>query len=228
MKRSDVSRRGFLRATVAGAAVGRRSRRRKAGVTTAGRAKSLPRYSDYLKDLEKGDETLPPTENNIEGPFYRPGAPFLGNGGKLPAADKGDVILVEVTIVARNGRPVAGAEMDLWHASAAGHYDNGDPDDPPPNDEYHLRGRFRTDDKGKCWFQTVRPGHYAMTADLYRTAHVHFIIRAEGYRTLTSQFFFKGEKYSKTDPWFKPSMVLDLKPDGDKFRAEFKIVLSRA
>ena len=138
------------------------------------------------------------------------------------------MIHVDVTIVGRNGKPVKGAEMDVWHASAAGHYDNGDPDDPPPNDKYTLRGRFKADDNGKLWFQSVRPGHYAITANLYRTAHVHFIIRAEGHQTLTSQFFFKGEQYSKTDPWFKPSMVLDLKPDGDGFRAAFKIVLTRA
>jgi protocatechuate 3,4-dioxygenase beta subunit len=228
MSRQKVSRRGFLRTTIAGAAVTAAGAAAEVSAARAGAPKTAPQYADYLKDLDKGEETETPTEGNIEGPFYRPGAPFLGNGGKLPGADKGDVIRVDVTIVARNGKPIKGAEMDLWHSSAAGHYDNGDPDDPPPNDKYSLRGRFLTDEKGAVWFQSVRPGHYSITAELYRTAHIHFIIRAEGYQTLTSQFFFKGEQYSKTDPWFKPSMVLDLKPDGDGFRAKFKIVLTRA
>ncbi len=227
MKRRKVSRRGFLKTAIAGAAAA------SAAGTVAGsvaaqaeQPKAPPKYSDYLKDQDKGNETEAPTESNIEGPFYRPGAPFRTK--LYEGEEKGDKLLITGTVVARNGRPVPGAVLEVWHTNAFGRYDNDDPDNPPANDQFHLRARIKADEKGKYQFETVRPGHYPITPTQFRTAHVHLKVHAEGYQSLTTQFFFKGEKYNKTDSWFKPSMVLDLKADGDRFVASFKIVLTRA
>jgi protocatechuate 3,4-dioxygenase beta subunit len=220
MSRKRLSRRGFLTSTLAGAAAAQPT------PAQAGSSKKAPKYSDYLKDLDKGGETETPTEGNIEGPFYRPGVPERSKLNR--DGDKGDRLVIAGTIVNTRGEPIEGAVLEVWHANAVGQYDNGDPDHPPLNEVFHLRGRITTGKDGRYQFRTVRPGYYPVTPTQFRTAHIHFIVRAEGYQTLTSQFFFKGEKYNRTDPWFKPSMVLDLKPVEDHFEATFRIVLRRA
>jgi protocatechuate 3,4-dioxygenase beta subunit len=223
MKRRKVSRRGFLRSALAGAA----------GVSAAGalpapaaEPKAPPMYSDYLKEKGTAGDTLPVTENNIEGPFYRPGAPFRTRLSQ--PGDKGDVLVISGVVLNRKGEPIADALLDLWHASAFGRYDNDDPAHAPPENEFRFRGRLKTDKEGRFQLETVRPGHYSLSPEQYRTAHVHFRVTADGYETLTSQFFFDDEPYNKTDAWFKPSMVLDLKPDAGKFVTNVKIVLARA
>ena len=45
-----------------------------------------------------------------------------------------------------------GAEVDVWHASPVGLYENQDPDQA----EMNLRGKFTTDADGRFWFWTVK------------------------------------------------------------------------
>jgi protocatechuate 3,4-dioxygenase beta subunit len=232
MKHRKLSRRGFLRSTFAGAAgvsaVGAAAAQTDKG-DKADEPKAPPKYSDYLKDLDKCNGPLPLTENNIEGPFYRPGAPWIQKGGKLhEEGDMGDVLIISGTVLNRQGQPIPEAWLEVWHSSTFGHYDNEDPDNPPPNKKFRLRGRIPTDKQGEFAFETIRPGHYKIGPTQHRTAHMHVKVHAPGHQSLTTQFFFKGEKYNKTDPWFKPSMVFDLKPEGEKFRATIELVLEKA
>lgn len=235
MKRRKVSRRGFLRSALAGAAgaagaagTGATPARAEPPVPATGPAapREPPKYSDYLKDLDKGNAGLPPTEENIEGPFYRPGAPIRTK--LYQEGDKGDVLVISGQVVGQDGKPVGNAVLDVWHTNAFGRYDNDDPAHPPPADVYRFRGKIRANDKGEFQFETVRPGHYKLFAGVYRTAHMHFMVSADGYKPLTSQFFFRGEEYNATDPWYKPEMVLDLKPQDGKFLATTRLVLARA
>jgi protocatechuate 3,4-dioxygenase beta subunit len=170
-----------------------------------------------------GKEVLA-TPENIEGPFYRPEAPFRTR--LCEASEKGQKIVLQGQILAPDGSPIRDAVLDVWHASAFGHYDNDNPDTPPPEGEFRLRGRIATEKEGKYRLESVRPGHYKITPTVFRPAHIHFKVYAPGFQTLTSQFFFKGEKYNKIDPWFMPSMVLDMKPQGNVFVAHYTIVLA--
>jgi protocatechuate 3,4-dioxygenase beta subunit len=226
MTRRKLSRRGFLSSALGGAAAASAAQALSAQGAPPAQPAAPPTKADYLKDLDRAGETLPLTDNNIEGPFYRPGAPFRTKLSE--PGDKGDVLAISGTVIARNGRPIAGAVLDVWHASAFGRYDNDDADHPPAEDEFRLRGKIRTDKEGRFQFETVRPGHYQLSPGQYRTAHMHFRVTAEGYQSLTSQFFFGDEEYNKTDPWFKASMVLPLEPQQGKFLARIRIVLARA
>jgi protocatechuate 3,4-dioxygenase beta subunit len=227
MKRRKVSRRGFLRSALAGAAGASAAGALPAqGAEPEPQPKPPPKYSDYLKEKGTAGDTLPVTENNIEGPFYRPGAPFRNKLSE--STDKGDVLVISGTVVNRKGEPIANATLDVWHASAFGRYDNDDPKHPPSEKEFRFRGKLKTDKEGLFQLETVRPGHYVLSPEQFRTAHVHFRVTADKYETLTSQFFFSDEPYNKSDAWFKPSMVLDLKPDAGKFVASVKIVLATA
>jgi catechol 1,2-dioxygenase len=222
MNKTNVSRRGFLRSAVAGALAAPAV----PAAVAAPRAKAPPKYSDYLVLLDKGRETEPATEDNIEGPFFRADAPFRTT--LYEKGEKGDVLVISGTVVSRNGRPLEGALLEIWQASADGRYDNDDPNHPPAKNEFRLRGRLKTNKDGSYQFETVRPSPYRIGARQYRPAHIHVKVHHEGHRSLTTQLYFKGDKYNKTDPWYKPSLAIDPKAEGKKFAATFKFVLAKA
>jgi catechol 1,2-dioxygenase len=188
-----------------------------------------PRYADYLTALDKANETEAATEDNIEGPFYRPNAPLRN---KLhDKGEKGVVLVIAGKVVSRNGRPLAGAMLEVWQATADGRYDNDDPARPPKKDEFRLRGRLRTDDEGNYQFETIRPAPYQVGPAQYRPAHIHIKVHHEGHKSLTTQLYFKDDKYNKTDPWFKPSLVVEYQQDEkdkNRFLGTFKFVLAKA
>ncbi|RZL73488.1 MAG: catechol 1,2-dioxygenase, partial [Rhodococcus sp. (in: high G+C Gram-positive bacteria)] len=83
----------------------------------------------------------------IEGPFYLPGAPMLtGPLNVMPQRpdEKGEPLLFHGTVTGTDGKPLGGAELDLWHADADGLYSNIHPNIP----DYNLRGRFTSEPDG--------------------------------------------------------------------------------
>src|SRR6266851_5580256 len=192
-----VSRRSFLTGTAAAVVAApllKQTARSEEPAKTAN-------YKDYLINYEQpGDQTLPATEKDIEGPFYRDGAPMRST--LFEKGEKGDVLVMSGTVVARNGRPLAGVLLDVWQCNADGKYDNDDPNNPPKKDQFILRGRVKTNDKGEYEFTTIRPVPYSIGENRYRPAHIHIKASKEGYTELTSQIYFKGDKYNKTDPWY--------------------------
>ena len=86
-------------------------------------------------------------------------------------------------------KPLAGAQVDIWHCDALGVY--SDVQDPGFNTtgQKFLRGYQVTDALGSARFVTVYPGWYPG-----RTVHVHFKIRtapvAQRSFEFTSQLYF--------------------------------------
>ena len=85
--------------------------------------------------------------------------------------------------------PLPGAQVDIWHCDAQGHY--SDVQDPgfDTSEQKWLRGYQVTDGEGVAAFTTIYPGWYSG-----RAVHIHFKIRtdpaaAQGYE-FTSQLFF--------------------------------------
>jgi len=92
-----------------------------------------------------------------------------------------------------------------------GFYENQDEEQPDMN----LRGRFKTDAKGKFNFKSVRPSGYpvpvdgpcgdllrAQLRDPYRPAHVHYMISKPGYQVLITQVFADDDHRLHTDVTF--------------------------
>ena len=78
--------------------------------------------------------------------------------------------------------PVTGAQVDVWHANAAGEY--SDVAQNGTTGQTWLRGYQVTDGDGKVTFRTIWPGWYRG-----RAVHIHFKVRASGLE-FTSQLFF--------------------------------------
>lgn len=152
------------------------------------------------------------TERNPLGPFYREGAPFREH---LAEGVKGTPIAVSGKVTDADGKPLAGAIVDLWHADPKGVYDND-------GDEFLCRGRVKADAAGAYAFRTVHPGHYTDGA-VGRPSHIHYRVTAEGAKELVTQLYFKGDPRNAADGLVKDSLVVEIK-DG---KGTFDLVLAR-
>jgi protocatechuate 3,4-dioxygenase beta subunit len=165
------------------------------------------------------------TESTVLGPFHRKKAPRYPLGANI-SKNRKDGIPCRVTGTIRDlkGRPVAGAELDVWEAGADGFYDM------QKGKAMNLRGVFKADAKGRFHFRCVRPEFYPVPHDgpvgrmlratgrhPMRPPHLHFWITARGYKPLITHLFVKGGKYLDSDAVFgvKPELIIDFRKGKD-------------
>lgn len=159
------------------------------------------------------------TETTVLGPFYVADPPERPLGADISDGVRGEPLLVEGTVRATDGTPIAGAAVDTWHSDQDGYYD------VQRGDELTLRARFRTDDEGRFWFWSIVPASYPIANDgpvgellraqgrhPYRPAHVHFKIAAPGCEELGTHVFVAGDRYLDSDAVFgvKESLIREL------------------
>lgn len=152
------------------------------------------------------------TTQNLLGPFWRMHSPLTENGGSiLRSPTPGEALRVEGLVIDATGLPVANAEVDIWHASPVGLYEQQDKAQANMN----LRGKFTTNTAGKFWFTSVKPTGYPVPTDgvvgrllkaqnrhPYRPAHLHALIFKEGFKTLISQVYADDDEHLETDVQF--------------------------
>jgi hydroxyquinol 1,2-dioxygenase len=149
------------------------------------------------------------TESTVLGPFYRDDPPRFPLGADISAGAPGAPLLVDCTVSATDGAPLAGVTVDTWQADEDGFYD------VQKGAEQALRARFTTDDTGRFWFRTVVPADYPIPDDgpvgdlltafgrhPWRPAHVHFRLAAEGHHELITHLFLPGSPYLESDAVF--------------------------
>src|ERR1700676_5775519 len=108
-------------------------------VQIAGSCNAILRRPDgsLLGDMFDGAGSHAETTANLLGPFWRPGSPHMANGESIVRSPTpGDPVLVRAWVKDRRGRPVADAEVDVWHASTEGYYESQD----PAQADMNLRG----------------------------------------------------------------------------------------
>jgi len=139
----------------------------------------------------------------------------------------GPVLFVNCTLRDRDGKPIEGAEVDVWHSSPEGFYEQQDPKQADMN----LRGKFMTDVQGHFGFRSVKPAGYPIPIDgpvgdlvratgrhHYRPAHLHFLIFKPGFKTLISQIYVNDDDKLETDVQFGVTRALIgdfVRHDGD-------------
>ena len=168
--------------------------------------------------LNNGEGGRRETTANLMGPFWRLGSPRLANGDSLVRSPTpGAPIFVNAWVRDREGRPVAGAEVDVWHTSAEGFYENQDPGQADMN----LRGTFVTDAAGHVAFRSVKPAGYPIPVNgpvgallraqgrhNMRPAHIHFLIHKPGYKAQFSQVYSSDDPFLETDVQFGVTRAL--------------------
>ena len=149
------------------------------------------------------------TPRTIEGPLWVPGAPLCKGEARLDQdPEAGEALFMEGQVRDIEGRPVAGAIVDVWHANTKGGYSHFD----PSQSRYNLRRRIETDAEGRYRFRSILPAGYGCppegpTQQLLdrmgrhgrRPAHIHFFVTAPGFRKLTTQINIEGDEYLHDD-----------------------------
>ena len=168
--------------------------------------------------LLNNDTSAGGTTANLMGPFWRAGAPRTASGGSIVRSPTpGAPVFVKAWVHDRAGRAIEGAEVDVWHASPEGYYENQDPGQADMN----LRGRFVTDADGFFAFRTLKPAGYPVpvsgpAGDLLRAqgrhnmrpAHLHVLIHKPGYKAQFSQVYSSDDPHLETDAQFGVTLAL--------------------
>jgi protocatechuate 3,4-dioxygenase beta subunit len=99
----------------------------------------------------------------------------------------GTPLLLELSIVnAKTCKPIRNADVEIWHADAAGEYSGFDGGSGAQTRTRYLRGHQRSNALGRASFLTVFPGWYPG-----RTPHVHLKAHIGQDRVVhTGQVFF--------------------------------------
>lgn len=162
-----------------------------------------------LNNVQNDNET---TTQNLLGPFWRLHAPTTQNGGSLIRSTlEGAPMYVDLQFKDRHGEPIAELDVDIWHCSARGLYENQDDAQAHMN----LRGKFTSDHEGRIWFRSIKPAGYSipvntLTGQLvalqhrhaYRPAHIHVLAFKDGYKTMISQIYASDDPNLTSDVQF--------------------------
>ena len=169
-------------------------------------------FSALVCLLNNGDHGQTETDASQLGPFWRMNSPLTPSGGSIVRSPTpGPVLFVDAYYRNARGKPIEGVEVDVWHSSPEGFYENQD----PTQSDMNLRGKFITDAQGHFNFRSVKPAGYPIPIDgpvgellraqgrhNMRPAHLHFLAYKPGYKTLISQIYPPDDKYIDTDVQF--------------------------
>jgi protocatechuate 3,4-dioxygenase beta subunit len=118
----------------------------------------------------------------------------------------GERIVVHGRVLEDDGRPVAGALVEIWQANAAGRYEHERDRHPAPLDpNFTGAGRCVTDAEGRYRFVTIKPGAYPWGnhENAWRPAHIHFSLLGRAFtQRLVTQMYFPGDPLFAHDPIF--------------------------
>ena len=163
---------------------------------------------------------IAPTEATVEGPFFWPGAPDMPLGADIAEGVPGEPTLYMGRVTDVDGRPLAGALLDVWSGDGDGKYDVQLSAEPTMK----ARGRLRTDAEGRYWFWSIRPNYYPVPDDgpvgdmlratnrnINRPGHIHMMVSADGHVPLTTHIFVAGSPYIDEDVVFgkRDSLVVE-------------------
>ena len=118
-----------------------------------------------------------PTPEDMEGPFYKSGAP--SRASLVEAESKAARMVLAGRVLSAKCQPLANARLDFWHADDKGAYDHAG---------FRYRGIVVTDAQGRYRLETNQPPPY-----MGRPRHIHVKLQAQGAKVLTTQLYFPGE-----------------------------------
>ena len=144
------------------------------------------------------------TPSDMEGPFYKSGAPLRAN--LVEAGSTADKMVLTGVVRAADCKPLANVSLDFWHADDKGEYDNAG---------YRHRGIVTTDGQGRYRLETILPPPYAG-----RPRHIHVKLQRVGGRVLTTQLYFPGEARGANS-----ALVVKMERRADARVASFDFIL---
>ena len=172
------------------------------------------------------------TPSQTEGPFYPVSLPkdadfdLLRNGSLEYRGGKPS--WVEGSVTDLQGKPLAGAQVEIWQCDETGHYhhpgDRGDKADPA----FQGFGRVTVGADGSYRFRTIRPVPYTG-----RTPHIHVKVKLGTRELLTTQLYVAGDPgnerdgiWRRLDDQARAAVTVPFVAGADGLRASFPIVVA--
>ena len=178
------------------------------------------------------------TPSTVEGPFHIPDAPEIANGADMAKGAPGIPCFVTGSVKGLDGKPIAGAVLDLWQTDGEGLYE-----EQRRTVEPWMRGIYKSQADGSYTVRTVAPISYTIPMDgpvgqffncttmsHMRPAHIHFAVSAPGHHYLVTHLFQKGDEYINNDVVYgvKDALIVDFvkrppgkAPNGDMVDTSF-------
>jgi protocatechuate 3,4-dioxygenase beta subunit len=171
------------------------------------------------------------TPAQTEGPFYPVTLPADADNDLLRNGTlnygRGEPAWVEGQVLDLQGRPVTGAQVEIWQCDEAGHYHHpGDGGRADP--AFQGFGRTRVGADGSWRFRTIRPVPYSG-----RTPHIHVKVRLAERELLTTQLYVAGDPNNARDglwrrlaPADREALTVPFSAGAGGVRARFPIVVA--
>ena len=180
---------------------------------------------------------LPRTPSQTRGPFYPHDPPLdadtdLVRVGGRDALARGVITHLSGVVRDARGRPVPGAQVEIWQCDVNGRYHHPrDRRNAPLDENFQGYGRTRTGAAGGYRFRTIRPVAYPG-----RAPHIHFAIGGRGFEPLITQMYVQDAPENAYDgllnrignPGRRASLIVPFEPHPDlagEQTARFDIVL---
>lgn len=171
------------------------------------------------------------TPAQTEGPFYPVEFPkdtdydLLRNGSLT--YPEGQRTWLEGHVSDLAGRPLSGAQVEIWQCDGAGHYHHAG-DGGRADNRFQGFGRVTAGADGSYRFRTIRPVAYSG-----RTPHIHVKVRLGPRELLTTQLYVAGEPGNARDflwrglsPADRDVLTAPFVPGPDGMRASFPLVVA--
>ena len=177
-------------------------------------------------------EPLRVTPAQSEGPFYPLELPEDTDFDLLRQGDlryaRGQSSWLDGTVRDTDGRPVRGANVEIWQCDVDGHYRHprdGGRADPA----FQSFGRVAVDAQGRYRFRTIRPVAYSG-----RAPHIHVKVKLAQRTLLTTQLYVEGDPgnvadglwRSLRDPIDRAALTVPFRPAAEGLNAQFAIVVA--
>lgn len=171
------------------------------------------------------------TPSQTEGPFYPVALPkdsdfdLLRNGEQ--SYPKGQSVWVEGNVSDMTGKPVAGAQVEIWQCDHDGHYHH--PADGGKADQrFQGFGRVTVGADGSYRFRTMRPVAYSG-----RAPHIHVKVKLGQRDLLTTQFYVAGDASNARDFLWRAlnesgraALTAPFVPGSDGLKARFPVIVA--
>jgi protocatechuate 3,4-dioxygenase beta subunit len=144
------------------------------------------------------------TPDDMEGPFYKPGAPLRQS--LYDPKSRAEKLVLSGVVRLTDCKPLSNLALDFWHADAEGSYDHAG---------FRYRGIVRTDAQGRYTLETNLPPPY-----MGRPRHIHVKLQRPGGKPLTTQLYFPGEARGAD-----PGLIVKMENRAGARTANFDFVL---
>jgi protocatechuate 3,4-dioxygenase beta subunit len=171
------------------------------------------------------------TPSQTEGPFYpvelpRDSDADLLRNGTLSYA-RGQPVWLDGSVSDLQGKPVAGAQVEIWQCDEAGHYHH--PGDGDRADKaFQGFGKVVAGADGRYRFRTIRPAAYSG-----RTPHIHVKVRLGQRELLTTQLYVAGDPgnerdfiWRRMDAQDRAAVTVPFSKGADGLQANFPVIIA--